>query len=92
MFTVDFSKSGSKAGLGKYSLQESAPIMIVSPSNWAKLDFSTAKLREMVQGRRHHMDPSSEIPRFLDIEDTPKSKIRLGVYPFIRFQPKMVCR
>ena len=45
MFTVDLSESGSKAGLGKYNSQDSAPKIIVSPSNWAKLDFSTGKLR-----------------------------------------------
>ena len=52
--------------------------MILRPSNWVKLDFSTAKLRGMVQGRRHDMDPSSDIPRFLDIKDTPIIKDRTG--------------
>ena len=78
MFTVDFSKSGSKAGVGKDTSQDRAPTMIVMPSNWAKLDLSTARLREMVQGRRHDMDPSSGVPRFLDIEDTPIIKDRAG--------------
>ena len=41
MLSVNFAKSGARAGVGQFASETKAPVMIVKPSEWAKRDVQT---------------------------------------------------
>ena len=70
MYPVDMSKSGARTAVGKYASESEAPVTVVKPSSWAKLDLSTRRIADLVLGKRR--DAAAEVQScFTSIEDTP---------------------
>ena len=64
--TVDHTRSGAKTGIGRYLSTVTAPMAIVKPSEWARIDFATLSIRKMIWE-----DKKDEERMFASIEDTP---------------------
>ena len=66
-FAVDLNKSGAKGGVARYASTSTAPVEIVLPSEWAKIDLSTdicSELFTQPSGRRMET-------MFSDVEGSP---------------------
>lgn len=63
---VDRSRAGAKLGIGKYASDAKAPLTIVKPSEWARLDFLTPSVRDLIWE-----DSTNEGALFSNIESTP---------------------
>ena len=82
MYQVDKSKSGARTAVGRFRSDSQAPVTVVKPSDWAKLDLSTRRLGDLVLGKR---SVRREVPRchFMSIEDTPIVRSRFdALSPF----------
>lgn len=57
LFPVEHSKAGASDGVGSYHQVGHAPVRIVKPSEWAKKDFRSTKMRKVIwknpKGRNH---------------------------------------
>ena len=88
MLTVNFAKSGAKAGVGPFASETKAPVMIVKPSEWAKRDVQTHSVEEIIRGG----NPNSQVEArnqehralFATIEESPIVRNREGVLLGIR--------
>ena len=69
--SIHTEKAGAKGGCDKYESNDSVPISIVYPSEWARLDFLTPSTRNLIWGTDNDRDPS-----FSNIENTPIVKDR----------------
>ena len=63
---VDRSRSGAKFGIDRYASNDLAPLMYVSPCEWARVDFATPSVRKLIWN-----DPTSDGTVFSNIESTP---------------------
>jgi len=64
--TVNRSRAGAKLGIGKYVSDTKAPLTFVKPSEWARVDFATPSVRELIWGGEPEGDEL-----FCNIESTP---------------------
>ena len=82
MLHVDRSKAGARTGVGLYASATEAPVMVVKPSDWAKLDLRTCTIHDLIlQGSKASNSPS--IPLFRSIEDVPlvrNRELHLGLF------------
>ena len=73
-FPVDFTKAGAKAGTGKHHSLVNAPVTIVKPSDWAKMDIRTRGIKNLIFGEtkeEEEVETSSSRPLFSSIETAP---------------------
>ena len=66
--TVDQSKAGTKTGINRYESKTTAPVVIVKPSKWARRDFYTPSVRNLIWNLNDDDDGQRE---FSSIERTP---------------------
>ena len=45
---VNLERAGAKHGVDKYKSLKSAPVVVVKPSEWARIDFSTPSIRKVI--------------------------------------------
>ena len=65
MIDFDVEKAGSMGGLGIYKSDKQVPVCIVKPSEWAKLDFMTPSINQLIWGEQ------KEFCNLSSIENTP---------------------
>jgi len=75
-FNVDFSKKGARGGGLSFASDTTAPVAICLPSTWAKLDFATKSISQVIKGCVRHPVDASERLCFQSIEDSPIVKDR----------------
>ena len=64
--TVNTDRAGAKFGVVKYKSRITAPVLVVKPSEWARIDFSTPAVRKVIW-----KDVIENKNIFTSIEDTP---------------------
>ena len=82
MLPVDKTKAGARCGVGRFKSETHAPVQVVKPSSWAKLDLATKQVEDLITDR-HSREGNDTRPMFRSIEDTPIVKNRqraLGIY------------
>ena len=88
LLTVNFAKSGAKAGVGQFASQTKAPVMIVKPSEWAKRDVQTHSIEKIIRegSSNGQLDARVQGHRtlFASIEDSPIVRNREDVLSGIR--------
>ena len=46
--SVDTERAGAKTGIDKYKSLKTAPVLLVKPSEWARIDFSTPSIKKLI--------------------------------------------
>ena len=46
--TVDTHRAGAKVGVEKYKSKSAVPVLVVKPSEWARVDFSTPAIKKLI--------------------------------------------
>ena len=64
---VDHTRAGAKTGIGRYFSTLTAPMAIVKPSEWARIDFRTPSIRKLIWEDNN----DGEEVMFGSIEETP---------------------
>ena len=78
--TVDSSRSGAKTGVDKHKSDDTAPIVIVKPSEWARRDFLTPSIRDLIW--KDDLDKRE----FSSIEKTPIVRYRKAMMSEMRMK------